>query len=329
MNTDDYNILFHIGYPKAASSFLQTTLFSGSHPHIRPIPSRTVDANHAYAKPGADLLFDNIPEYRPSYYPLFFCPDDTRETILNFIGASNSDRSGFAYVMSNEGWAGHPFSGGVNALEIAQRICSVVPNARILIVVREQRNMLLSSYAHYLSKSHGLASLTKYLEADLSTQIPGHHPGYYCFSYLISKYRELFGEDNVLVMPLEELQRDQPSFTARICEFIDVPVLDLTHVPSENRRDYAEYCAVRMFLYLNILGRSTPANGFIGLKKLRLRNVVVRGLSKLISDRHTRRIIDKDIKVIEATIGHLIRKDNETLQTYVSYDLKSLGYLLG
>ena len=47
--------------------------------------------------------------------------------------------------------SGHPYSGGYDSRMIADRVAEVFPEARILIVIREQRSMIVSTYKQYVN----------------------------------------------------------------------------------------------------------------------------------------------------------------------------------
>ncbi len=66
-------------------------------------------------------------------YPTFFAADVARKKLIE-----NTDYGATATVLSNEIWSGSPFSGGITFEEFALRIKKVVPDAKILIVIRRQ-----------------------------------------------------------------------------------------------------------------------------------------------------------------------------------------------
>ena len=49
-------------------------------------------------------------------------------------------------VISHERLSGYPHSGGHDSKEIAHRLAAVFPNAKVVIVIREQKSMILSNY---------------------------------------------------------------------------------------------------------------------------------------------------------------------------------------
>lgn len=320
----DAKVLFHVGYPKAASTFLQNTLFSGAHPEINPVPVMNRRKITKYDKAGFDLLFDNRPERRESYHPLSFEPLPLTDYLIDASRRSHDA----VHVLSNEDWCGHPFSGGVMGLEVLRRIRLVAPRAKILFVVREQRSMLLSVYAHFLVRSHGSAQPKTFLHAPLSAQVPGHHPQFYCYSRLIAQYIRAFGSQNVLTIPLELLIRDPDSFANAICRFVGVAEKGAQRSNNTNRRDYSEYSVLRRNRFLNFLGRPTAANGYSGLDLLRLRNAIVRVLALTHTASRVDELLKRDLAIFSEHLAGPVSEDNQKLQEMIDYDLDELGYLL-
>lgn len=93
----------HIGYPKAASTFLQKTLFSGNDPCIhtlindQPVTGR-------YHKSGEQLFYNR----KDVVYPFGF---DTAEA-KRVLRESTPDKAEIV-CLSSETWTGHPLSGGI------------------------------------------------------------------------------------------------------------------------------------------------------------------------------------------------------------------------
>lgn len=305
--------LVHIGYAKAASTLLQTTLFSGQHPGFAPLGSS--------GKGG--LL--TVGTGRTRHVPAFGAHlDDARAEI-----AAHPPQPGRVTVLSNEEYAGHPFSGGVTAPLLADRLHTLLPNARVLIVVREQRAMCLSAYAHYLTRVSGTASLDFFLNPELLMQLPFHHPDYYAFSHLVRWYVEAFGRDRVLVLPMEAVTRDLASCARRIEQFAGVahaPIPDATS--RANRRDYAEYAVLRRVRALNRLGRPNPSNGYSGRGIMGLRVALLELAKRVQSQASIDRRLTRDRARIEAALAPTITEDNVRLQSYMDDDLAALGYMM-
>ena len=78
--------------------------------------------------------------------------------------------------------------------------------------------------------------------SDQGWRIPLFDFDYFQYHLLIRYYNKLFGADNVLVLPYEELVRDRRSFLTKIGEFSGKPVPDevLTEMTDAKRRNPAQ-----------------------------------------------------------------------------------------
>jgi hypothetical protein len=105
-----------------------------------------------------------------------------------------------------------------DSVRIADRLAVLFPAERVLIIVREQRAIILSTYRQYVNNG-GLLSLDAYVAGG---EWWWHFPfelREYAYDGLITHYHTRFGEENVLVLPYELLRRDGREFVSRIIEF--------------------------------------------------------------------------------------------------------------
>ncbi|WP_430938578.1 hypothetical protein [Rhodovulum sp. YNF3179] len=325
----DDNLLIHIGYAKAASSLLQSALFSGNHPEIEVIRDRSISQYHGtgenyYFKSGSWIFNDKM----ASGWSV--CPFATEERDLKKFSSNNySKKIGKKLAISNESWAGHPFSGGIQGSIIANRIHKSFPNARILIIIREQRKMILSTYSDYLVRYAGTARLEDFLIPRNPDQFSQHQIEYYCFSALVDWYKKSFGKDRVLVMPAENIFRNTNTALNEIFSFMGISKMDIENEKANlNTGRYDLYCVHRLFRRLNLLGKPLPGNAYAALGVPGLREVVRISLSKLLPRTVKNRILHKDLKFIEEQIQENVSKDNVRLQEMTDYHLESYGYLM-
>lgn len=316
--------LVHLGYPKAGSTFLQDAVFSGRHPSFHPLGQQDGDQS-PILKPGKDLFFSRVNGQR-TFVPFDF--DAVAARHLAEAGAT--DAPGKVTALSTEELVGHPYSGGVWAESVAHRIHATLPEARILIVVREQRKMVLSGYSDYLIRMAGRASLEHFLYPKGIDQVPSHNPTFYCFSRLIEHYVTLFGREKVLVLPLESLARDAEAAVNRICDFCDVPRSQAwqTTDTAKNSRDYKSYAAIRHLPGANRWARPKATNGHTGKGVPGLRSALIAGRRMLMSDQSAERTREADLAQIETALRPHVVDDNARLQDFVEDDLRSLGYMM-
>lgn len=193
--------LLHIGYHKTGTSWLQQCVFSNPEAGFTKIAGlRTL----ARANPFA------------------FEPEGIRAEVKRKIGRAQA--RDLIPVLSNERLSGHPHSGGYDSKIIADRLAAVFPNARVLVVIREQADMLTSIYKQYLKKG-GAGSFRQYVTAPPDAgRMPLFRFDFLEYHRLVGYYQELFGATNVLVLPYELLATQPDVFLEQIGGFLGVPV---------------------------------------------------------------------------------------------------------
>jgi hypothetical protein len=189
-------ILFHVGYHKTATSWLQKHFFRENVGFSQVLSNDEV----------AELITD----------PLDFDFDAAR--VQRTIRAQ-LDRGGLVNVVSNETLCGHPFYGGREGPLFAGRIQAIAPRGKILFTIREQKKIIASTYMQYISRGGALSpqeffgrSVEKY--------------GYYRFNHrhflydrLVKQYMDRFGAERVLVVTLESFIRDPGAVLGSIARF--------------------------------------------------------------------------------------------------------------
>ncbi|WP_139301287.1 sulfotransferase [Vannielia litorea] len=236
-------MLIHIGLHKTASSLLQERLFCRKdHGFERPTRDRRL-IHDAFVLPG----------------PLELTPGDALDDLRRARDAATA--AGRVLVISHERLSGYPSSGGFDRRSIASRLRAAFPDARILMVVREQRAMIASMYLQTVSDGSSLP-IGRFLSPSEPRllRMPGFRPDYLEYDSLLALYRELFGERNVLLLPFEQLKSDPATALARIYDHVHSershvapfdPDLLRTHV---NRSRPMAYQALRR--YFNVATRN-------------------------------------------------------------------------
>lgn len=194
--------LLHVGYHKTGSTWLQRGLF---------------------ADEGAGFCFpwDKERDTRPAFVlvnPFEFDPKETAERFAPGLAAT-AER-GLVAVLSNERLAGSPFAGGFDARAIAERLASTFPEGMVLIVIREQRRMVESTYRQYV-KVGGAESAKRFLHPPTRgpSRVPLFNLRHFEYHHVIGAYQQLLGPERVLVLPVEMLAADPQGFAASIQRF--------------------------------------------------------------------------------------------------------------
>lgn len=145
---------------------------------------------------------------------------------------------------------------------IAERLSRLFPDAKILIIIRNQMGALESMYSFLVPQmgkninlSYGRPSVASFEEWIKEQE------AFFCRSYIltlkyyefISKYWSLFGKENVTIGLFEDLVESPESFFGRVAGFLDVEALELPKadaVPRRNQRPTG-----RELGYYKLIGR--------------------------------------------------------------------------
>ena len=193
--------IVHVGYHKTGTSWLQRHLFRTEN---RGFARLLLSSRHS------DFIWVDDFEFDPARYRAEFGPD-----------IAKAREAGRVPVVSSERLSGNPHSGGYDSRRLADRLRAVFPDARILIVIREQRGMILSSYGQYV-RAGGVCSLRDYLRGPGDFRLPWFRLSYFRYDRLIRHYQSLFGREQVLVEAYERFREDPEAYVRRICDFCGV-----------------------------------------------------------------------------------------------------------
>jgi hypothetical protein len=209
----------HIGYHKTATTWFQNQVWpaAASHDYV----PRAITQKALLFAPG-----------------MHFDPAEAHDV----LALGERDRP---VLLSEENLSGYPHNGGLHGLigpEMARRIHAVLPDARIVIFVRNQRDIVRATYAQYVSGG-GTWSLRRYLDGKAGRhgaltrpyKAPAFAWEHFAFDRLIAHYDALFGRDRVHVYPYEWL-RDPEALLFRLRRELGVALpAGLAERPKANR----------------------------------------------------------------------------------------------
>lgn len=200
--------VFHIGFHKTATSWLQQTYFV-EHPEIALISDS--------AKPWRDTFLSYLVTTRDDE----FHPARARELLEEQVrGLATPLRACRILLVSAERLSGHPCSGGYDSMRIAGRIASSFPEARIVCVVRDPTEAFRSVYKQMVAE--GLPCSVDQWCAISPWKTAGFRLDYFDYSRLIGHYDGLLGRERNCVLRYEGLRADPADFTRALCEFLDI-----------------------------------------------------------------------------------------------------------
>lgn len=236
-------LLLHVGYPKAGSTWLQRVIFDSGQYGFVPWAE---DGSEQRAR----ILWDAD---RLDY--------DAAELRARYLAKLRRDLPCDRWLaLSSEAFVGNPMSGGFNALWNAEALAQMFPQARVLMVVREQRSMALSCYAQYV-KEGGLLSLERFLVGQKTRKMPTFDLRFFEYHKLAAAYRRLFGENRVLVLPFELLRESPMEYVRRLRSFCGLAGAFPTPpgAPLNRANPALALCLMR---HLNPLRVADALNGF-------------------------------------------------------------------
>ena len=199
MQSHKLDPLIHVGYPKAASSWLQSHFFVPGNGFFQVLDPVTLQL----------LLIDPT--------PFSYTPEKAREWIQSQLDAIPGSGD-LIPVISAESLVGHAHCGGYNARLNADRLFELSPGGKILIVVREQLSEIRSLYKTFINwgMPHSIERILNPVEPRLSPQF---NLDFLRYDLLVGNYQQLYGKENVLVLPYEQFVRRPRLFLKKIYQF--------------------------------------------------------------------------------------------------------------
>ena len=179
--------VIHIGFPKAASTFIKRAVFS------RVTRDLVIPRGKLFALLRSEHL--NVGHCRELFSGQLQHPSDP-------------------LVISNEALSGSFWSDDGMDL-IAQNLQRVFPDAKVIIVLREQLDYITSAYNYSITQGRYLPPYEAFLarhEEQLMRKLQ--------YDRIVSRYLELFGDQNVAVLPFELIKVDREAFTRELTTFI-------------------------------------------------------------------------------------------------------------
>lgn len=311
-------LLIHIGYHKTGTTWLQNELFVKDSPYFVSLsknPKRQSTLVRDFIYGSDDYLLNSF--------------DLNEDTVLKRLKeiTDTLDINNKIPVFSSERLSGNPHSSGFDAKIIADRLKHFFPNAKILIVIREQRSWILSAYFQYLSVG-GNHNLHKYLTAKYDKKRPFFSPHHIAYHHLIEYYQYIFRTENVLVLPYETFNNDKALFFNKLEHFLDIKIntnnINTNVFYNKKSNHYLNY----KLRNLHAMNKPNSLNNYI--EKVRFfntRKFIATKMAKMnkISDEDFKKNLKKEI---DEWVGDRYNVSNQITQEITGLDLEGLGYQL-
>jgi hypothetical protein len=211
-------VFLHIGYPKNASTSLETFLFP-SIPNSYYV-GRRYRGESSYSSPEVEEVMENIVMQDSTLFSLEY----SKEIIYKDIELNSNESENI--IVSSESFTNNVIDRGV----IAERLYAIFPNAKILLIIREQLSSLLSMYSFLVTEqggninlSYGKPSVKSFNQWILSQEEFKHRSYYETLKYynLIKYYKKLFN-NNITVLIYEELIHEPDLFAQKLADYLEI-----------------------------------------------------------------------------------------------------------
>lgn len=295
--------ILHLGFAKAASTTVQEIIFA-SHPDVETETDRT----------------DAVQQVRDVITRLRY--DELRQPIQPLTPASATSAVHSHLYINAQNWA---WATSCNAEAAATYLQRAFPTAKTVLVIREQREYLASYYLHEVmcGRFPKSASIDQFVDA---TCFRGTSALLYALDYG-SKVRileQVFGRDNVVVLPYELLRQSFDGFCATLFDGLGLAHLERAAMKRPAEASGAD--SSQMMARANVIGYWRTRLGV--LPNVRLGRFVPSGLYRGV---YARLVPRYEPRISDATWQEMreeFQPGNQWLTAHRGLDLGRFGYVL-
>jgi hypothetical protein len=202
------NIYLHLGMPKTGTTFLQARCF----PYLKGVRYRDQQM--------MDLL-DSVIYTNPTFLDLQKIHQEAEDVLAKIVGES--------LLISHERLFGNMLMNYRDNLYLTTCLRGLFPEAKIIIVIRRQDDLVESIYKQSLQSSYH-QRINRFLnyrdkkfeDARDQPALPNLDVKQLNLHKYMQTYVEQFGRDSLLVLPYELLKHDQSAFLDRLFAFLNV-----------------------------------------------------------------------------------------------------------
>jgi hypothetical protein len=221
--------IFHTGFHKTGTTFLQYSFW----PNV---------VGYTYSREDSSQIKDIL----LSPYSGYFSPDKAKQQIHDVCSGP--------FICSSEEFSTNPNLGGFNGLariESYRRIAKVFPEAKLVVMIREQKEMIKSLYVQYV-KLGGTATIHQLLDphSRLRALNPGFSFEYYSYDKFIDEVLEYWPKEQVYLYNYDDLKANETSFLNKLSKDLDF-TYELGVTDKEKSNVSMRYWTLKMLRILN------------------------------------------------------------------------------
>ncbi len=192
-------MIIHVGFPKTATTFLQKNVF----PYLE---LNYIGKNYVPLAGIIDERWKILKELKDLSKDI----SSTYKKLEKFI-----DRDNINLISEEEFSTGHFLIGNENdGLLISKRLHKLFPNAKIIVGVRELKDLVISLYREYILEG-GVHDFKHFLYNILVIEK-------YNYKRYMETLQNLFGSENIFIFKFEDFKRDNKKVIKEMCDFIGV-----------------------------------------------------------------------------------------------------------
>jgi hypothetical protein len=307
-------VLVHVGFHKTGTTWLQRNI-------LKP-------------KAGKEFVYcyDSTRTHSTFLLPILGS-FNTQAALDGFTNDLNrAEDQNIPFIITDEALGGFPFHKKYNREVNATRIKKVFPEAKILITIREQSAVMISMYGEYIK--YGFSSSL----SDFVWQ-PSHHSmtpivdrAFYNYDRALTLYEAIFGEGNVMALPLEWMSRNSEAAVEKIAAFLGAP-LSPPDVQLANSRQNQAWTPMATNV-ARVMNRFVPQDSRWNRNQSWLAqklapNALASRVNRWSNALGVKATFDKDREFVRDILGDYYAPSNRRFAERTGYDLAALGYVVG
>lgn len=176
-------------------------------------------------------------------------------------------------------------------------------------------------YKHF-ARNYLSASIQSYLEPPKPAIEPLFRLEYLEYHWLISYYQQLFGKENVLVLPYEMIKLDKSGFLQRLSSFTETNIPDDIGQEVVNR-GYSGL-TIELKRWTNLFSPNRPTSSWY----TKLNNSVFYHINEMIPEKVGKHFDQKLEFYIKTRIDNFYQKSNRITAELTGLDLQAYGYFV-